>query len=49
MFDVHCAFHTYRQLKGLDVYQLNLGIESVLICNECAENFRANNIALSGL
>lgn len=48
MFDVHCAFHTDRQLSGLGVFQLTLGRESVLVCDDCARAFREGRIVLSG-
>lgn len=49
MVGVYCAFHTDVELKGLDVYQLILGTQSVLVCNKCAQAFRLQKFWLSGL
>lgn len=45
----YCAFHIRTTLKGLDVYQITLGNASILVCPECAQAFRNNDITLSGL
>lgn len=49
MVGVYCAFHTDRPLEGLMVFQLNLGRQSVLICNDCAHMVRTGQVTLSGL